>query len=168
MDTISSDASGAPKKPRVEDMFDDDDFEDTPTNRAKSEDKAQGDDFAAESMDVDAESDDKPSEPTSASESKTTPEQLQPDGRNRVRKRRKVSRIKHTKNSRGILMTQTVDEWESYSESESEPQARPKKTHVRGKAAEDKQPPSSETKQSSVKGKKPAQHRSLLSFFGKK
>ncbi|KAJ1935530.1 hypothetical protein EC988_008459, partial [Linderina pennispora] len=119
---------------RVEDMFDDDDddddFEDTPKKEpepiAQSEsepepapatipseqtrNEAQGD------MDIDSPEDPVKEEPTEAPPA---------GGSRRVRKRRKVSRVKHTKNSSGMLVSETVDGWESYSESEPEMPSKP-------------------------------------------
>ncbi|KAJ2356474.1 hypothetical protein GGF43_002047 [Coemansia sp. RSA 2618] len=158
----TNNSSSTEEKPRVEDMFmdDDDDFETTPV-------KVEETQTPDESMDMQADSDyrskessdvemaDAENDASSARESQSAqPDESQStNGRRRVRKRRKVSKIKHTKNSRGMLVSQAVDEWESYSESESDSEAKPRMQTAAKKPA----------------GKnKGAPQRSILSFFGKK
>ncbi|KAJ1893188.1 CDC27 protein [Kickxella alabastrina] len=93
-------------------------------------------------------------------------------GQFRARHRRKVTKVKHTKNKRGMLVTETVEEWESYSESESEkpPAKRLNTTSAKSLPAaepsDQKKSESSETKKGATKSSAP--QRSILSFFGKK
>ncbi|KAJ1948965.1 hypothetical protein FBU59_001357 [Linderina macrospora] len=155
---------------RVEDMFaddDDDDFEDTrksePESAAEPEQESepavlsnQAPSDTQDDMDIDNTDDLVKEEPT---------ETPQSGGSRRVRKRRKVSRVKHTKNSRGMLVSETVDEWESYSESEPEVLSKPTRKSVAKPAAAE---PEAAGKSKRTKGKPVANQRSLLSFFGKK
>ncbi|KAJ2507540.1 CDC27 protein [Coemansia sp. RSA 2049] len=100
------------------------------------------------------------------------------DGANkrRIRKRRKVSKVKHTKNKRGMLVSQVVDEWESYSESESDggnaaTSAVAAKREQNGSSSQEHDATGSDSKQQvgsrKTKGAG-APQRSILSFFGKK
>ncbi|KAJ2468069.1 hypothetical protein GGI02_003810 [Coemansia sp. RSA 2322] len=88
----------------------------------------------------------------------------------RVHKRRKVSRVKHTKNKRGMLVTQTVEEWESFSESEPEPTSRVTATKHQSAGESDTSSSSlaNASKKSIGKSKSAVPQRSILSFFGKK
>ncbi|KAI8324565.1 hypothetical protein GQ54DRAFT_296075 [Martensiomyces pterosporus] len=177
-DSAGNSATANPAQPqlRVEDMFDDDDdFEDASNKPTISGDEpeperepepesstpaANADSQDSSSMDV---------EPSPASNESNPPVEVsesQAGERRRVRKRRKVSKIKHTKNKRGMLVTQTVDEWESYSESDSEPEIKPRKANMDKKPEEHE---STGSKRSAGKNKKSGQQQqSLLSFFGKK
>ncbi|KAJ1668844.1 CDC27 protein [Coemansia sp. RSA 1813] len=98
----------------------------------------------------------------------------QGSGRRRVRKRRKVNKIKHTKNKRGMLVSQVVDEWESYSESEPddahESIATSVKREHKKESSQERGAPADESKQQSgsKKTKAAVPQRSILSFFGKK
>ncbi|KAJ2664670.1 hypothetical protein IWW48_000615 [Coemansia sp. RSA 1200] len=96
--------------------------------------------------------------------------------KHRVRKRRKVSKVKHTKNKRGMLVSQVVDEWESYSESESDDgnaatSAAAVKREQNGSSSQEHDADGGDSKQQAG-SKKPkgagAPQRSILSFFGKK
>ncbi|KAJ1869020.1 CDC27 protein [Coemansia sp. RSA 1722] len=166
------------KRPRVEDMFDDDDdndFVDYFKSSSKKTTENVESDFNSKRMDdsqsniatsaADTQSDVEMAEPmASASENDQSSAEK---GRRRVRKQRKVNRIKHTKNKRGMLVTQTVEEWESYSESESDREpVRPKL--VREKKSVDSVEPSDQKKTSKGKSKSSAPQKSILSFFGKK
>ncbi|KAJ2747890.1 hypothetical protein GGI20_000185 [Coemansia sp. BCRC 34301] len=167
-------------KRRIEDMFNDDDDDDddifsAPESRFNRE--TQGTTTTA-SMDVsDVEMSDLESRVISASDSKADSQDSQvvvdsqpADGSRRMRKRRKVSRVKHTKNARGMLVTQTVDEWESYSESEPEPASRVTTPAKRHSAGDSDTGLSADAKKSLGKGKakSAAPQRSILTFFGKK
>ncbi|KAJ1737293.1 hypothetical protein LPJ72_000623 [Coemansia sp. Benny D160-2] len=100
------------------------------------------------------------------------------DGTNkrRVRKRRKVSKVKHTKNKRGMLVSQVVDEWESYSESESDggnsaTSAVAAKREQNGSSSQEHDAAGGDSKQQAGSRKTKgagAPQRSILSFFGKK
>ncbi|KAJ2849172.1 CDC27 protein, partial [Coemansia erecta] len=131
------------KRQRVEDMFDDDDFVNdfkssstilTRDNKSNAETKAMDDSQQSMASAAETQSDVEMAEPmVSASEDDHDGNEK---GRRRVRKLRKVNKIKHTKNKRGMLVTQTVEDWESYfeSESDSEP-AKPKSVPGKQSAA---------------------------------
>ncbi|KAJ2125296.1 CDC27 protein [Coemansia sp. RSA 720] len=170
------DSTSSEEKPRVEDMFmDDDDFEMSPvkpkepqTPNESMDTQTDSDYPCKESSDVemgDAEDDD-----SSVRESES--QSMQPDelqtssGRRRVRKRRKISKVKHTKNSRGMLVSQAVDEWESYSESESDSGANAHTSLVKQKADKSNEHKPA-VKKPADKGNKAVPQRSILSFFGK-
>ncbi|KAJ2796614.1 CDC27 protein [Coemansia guatemalensis] len=169
--------------PRVEDMFMDDDDDDDDSGFGdrhvdiSEQDLANADDQAAakdtqdvemanaESAGEDVDHSTKSSEIGSNKHNSSSVQQSesQSGGRRRVRKRRKINKIKHTKNSRGMLVSEAVEEWESYSESESEPEKRPQTTKREPGSA------GSGTKRPAAKGgKNAAPQRSIMSFFGKK
>ncbi|KAJ2881944.1 hypothetical protein H4R27_003749 [Coemansia aciculifera] len=152
-------------KRRVEDMFDDDDFDDFEDIVSASESRAnqetQGTVTTASREASDVEMSDSESRDAKASSQDMQVVDSQPGDSRRVRKRRKVSKVKHTKNKRGMLVTQTVEEWESYSESEPEPVSRA--TPAKRQSAGD-----SDTKKASGKSKSAVPQRSILTFFGKK
>ncbi|KAJ2482056.1 CDC27 protein [Coemansia sp. RSA 2131] len=172
------DSTSSEEKPRVEDMFmDDDDFEMSPvkpkepqTPNESMDTQTDSDYPCKESSDVemgDAENDD-----SSVRESESESQSMQPDesqtssGRRRVRKRRKISKVKHTKNSRGMLVSQAVNEWESYSESESDSGANAHTSLVKQKADKSNEHKPA-VKKPADKGNKAVPQRSILSFFGK-
>ncbi|KAJ2032290.1 CDC27 protein [Coemansia sp. RSA 2337] len=152
-------------KRRVEDMFDDDDFDgfddvvSAPESRANQE--TQGTVTTASREASDVEMSDSESRDVKASSQDMQVVDSQPGDGHRVRKRRKVSKVKHTKNKRGMLVTQAVEEWESYSESEPEPVSRA--APVKRQSAGD-----SDTKKAPGKSKSAVPQRSILTFFGKK
>ncbi|KAJ1750948.1 hypothetical protein LPJ69_005876 [Coemansia sp. RSA 1752] len=174
----SVDSTSSEEKPRVEDMFmdDDDDFEVSPakpkepqTPNESMDTQTDSDDRCKESSDVemgDAENDDS-SVRESESQSMQPDESQTSSGRRRVRKRRKVSKVKHTKNSRGMLVSQAVDEWESYSESESDSGANAQTSSVKQKAGKSNEHKPA-AKKPADKGNKAVPQRSILSFFSKK
>ncbi|KAJ2778613.1 hypothetical protein H4R18_004492 [Coemansia javaensis] len=162
----------AAQGPRVEDMFmDDSDFEDGPAKReeakAPPEDRSRG--AVPETSDVEMAGVD-----SEAGGADPEADGAEPGagGRRRIRKRRKVTKIRHTKNDRGMLVSQAVDCWESYSESEPEPtpdtraHATPAK---RGAASSEQDAGAPEPKKpAGKKGRGAAPQRSIMSFFGKK
>ncbi|KAJ2227503.1 CDC27 protein [Coemansia sp. RSA 518] len=174
----SVDSTSSEEKPRVEDMFmdDDNDFEVSPakpkepqTPNEPMDTQTDSDDRCKESSDVemgDAENDDS-SVRESESQSMQPDESQTSSGRRRVRKRRKVSKVKHTKNSRGMLVSQAVDEWESYSESESDSGANAQTSSVKQKAGKSNEHKPA-AKKPADKGNKAVPQRSILSFFSKK
>ncbi|KAJ2795699.1 hypothetical protein H4S07_006411, partial [Coemansia furcata] len=103
-------------KRRVEDMFDDDDFDDfddivsAPESRANQETQGTVTTVSREESDVEM-SDSESRDAKASSQDMVVEVDSQPSDGRRVRKRRKVSKIKHTKNKRGMLVTQTVEEW---------------------------------------------------------
>ncbi|PIA17867.1 hypothetical protein COEREDRAFT_7056 [Coemansia reversa NRRL 1564] len=167
--------------PRVEDMFMDDDeddsgFEDrqadiSEQSLANADDQA----VAKDTQDVEMDHAESPGEDfgdrsnidrKSSSKhdgSSVQQSESQSGGKRRVRKRRKINKIKHTKNNRGMLVSEAVDEWESYSETESEPETQPQITKPEPGST------GSGTKRPVAKNSKgAAPQRSILSFFGKK
>ncbi|KAJ2388942.1 hypothetical protein H4S02_002619 [Coemansia sp. RSA 2611] len=164
---VDMDNAGDPQpasKRRVEDMFDDDDFDDfveaasVPESRSNHE--TQGTVTTASREASDVEMSDSESRSAKANSQDMQLDSQTGDNR-RVRKRRKVSKIKHSKNKRGMLVSQTVEEWESYSESEPEPAPR-------GIPAKRQSAGDSDTKKPLGKSKSVAPKRSILTFFGKK
>ncbi|KAJ1893340.1 CDC27 protein [Kickxella alabastrina] len=174
-------------KSRVEDMFADDDDgnddrEDSDSLSRKSVEQETQSELAMDSQlivdsVVEAESDIEMGEPSQDNGDSQPAQSLQANpesncGQCRVRHRRKVTKVKHTKNKRGMLVTETVEEWESYSESESEkpPAKRLNTTSAKpsfaAEPSDQKKPESSETKKGATKSSAP--QRSILSFFGKK
>lgn len=142
---------------RVEDMFDDD-FDIEPSNQQQPK--------TADTQDTFDSVGDSQGQPIFSDDSQQQQQQQQPstsDSNGRMRKRRKITREKHTKNSRGMLVTEFVEEWESCSGSEPEDET----TSVKKK-------PAAPTTNTSKGGKKASsagnqqQQSSLLRFFGKK
>ncbi|PVU96397.1 hypothetical protein BB561_001206 [Smittium simulii] len=90
----------------------------------------------------------------------------------RVRRKRKVTKTQHFKNTRGMLVSRTYDEWESYSEEE---QVKPihndkkrglsEKTFIDNKSNTDS---TNNSKPSNTSQKAKPNQSSLMSFFGKK
>ncbi|KAJ2159861.1 CDC27 protein [Coemansia sp. RSA 552] len=168
---VSQAEAEADSLPRVEDMFmdDDSDFAEpdldppAPVKQESLEEACQSAVATAQetekALDVDMVSADK-SKPSDSGMSQQTDSQS--SGRRRVRKRRKVSKIKHSKNSRGMLVSQAVEGWESYSESESDSESRPRAVPVKRKAAgaQGEKGAASKAKSSGTP------QRSILSFFG--
>ncbi|KAJ1861376.1 hypothetical protein LPJ78_005375 [Coemansia sp. RSA 989] len=155
----------AESKPRVEDMFMDDSESPPPIKEESLVSEAmdtQTDEESAMNMQADGDSQAKEAsdvEMVDANGSQDNQNESQSSGPSRVRKRRKVRKIKHTKNSRGMLVSQAVDEWESYSETESDSDVNPKHKPALPKLPADKKPTSKS---------KAAPQRNILSFFGKK
>ncbi|KAJ1889178.1 hypothetical protein LPJ81_006180 [Coemansia sp. IMI 209127] len=161
-------------------MFDDEDDapakEETASNKPSDSGVAsptEQDDSDVEMMD-DSDNNMDSQEPavaeTKAALSDDSSNAAQNNGRRRVRKRRKVSKVKHTKNKRGMLVSQVVDEWESYSESEPDDAHGSSATFVKKEASHEPGASADESKQRSAgkKTKSGAPQRSILSFFGKK
>ncbi|KAJ2884518.1 hypothetical protein IWW38_005419, partial [Coemansia aciculifera] len=126
VDMDNAESSRAENKRRIEDMFDDDDDDDfenfddissAAESRSNRETQVTATTASRDASDI--EMSDSESREASANDSNADSQDMQVvvdsqqpgDGNRRVRKRRKVSRIKHTKNSRNMLVTQTVDEW---------------------------------------------------------
>ncbi|KAJ2489791.1 hypothetical protein IWW37_003706 [Coemansia sp. RSA 2050] len=160
---IAGDIQPASKR-RVEDMFDDDDLDDfadavsAPESRANHETQGTVTTASREASDVEMSD-------SESRDAKVGSQDMQLDSQTgdsrRVRKRRKVTKIKHSKNKRGMLVSQTVEEWESYSESEPEPA--PWGIPAKRQSAGD-----SDTKKPLGKSKSAVPKRSILTFFGKK
>ncbi|KAJ2438729.1 hypothetical protein GGF42_008197, partial [Coemansia sp. RSA 2424] len=187
VDMDNSDSARLDNKRRIEDMFDDDDddtFDDfdniTSAPESRSNRETQGTVTTASRDASDIEMSDSESRDISTSDGKSDSQEMQVmvdspsgDSSRRVRKRRKVSKVKHTKNKRGMLVTQTVDEWESYSESEPEPTSRTT-TPAKRQSAGDPDTGSSALETGAkkplgkAKAKSAAPQRSILTFFGKK
>ncbi|KAJ2611949.1 hypothetical protein H4S08_002920 [Coemansia sp. RSA 1365] len=166
--------------PRVEDMFMDDDeddsgFEDRQVDvSGQSPANADNQTSANDTQDIDVDHAESAGEDVgdrsnisrkSSSKhdgSSVQQPESQSGGKRRVRKRRKINKIKHTKNNRGMLVSEAVEEWESYSESESEPETRPQIAKPEPAST------GSGIKRPSAKSKGAAPQRSILSFFGKK
>ncbi|KAI9503249.1 DNA polymerase subunit Cdc27 [Coemansia spiralis] len=165
---------------RVEDMFDDEDTGNNSNSNNSNNDSGNASPIKRKAIvDLDVEMAESDEEDSNQAQNPPPEAALSNSGaqastKRRVRKRRKVSTIKHTKNKRGMLVSQIVDGWESYSESESDT------GHGSGAAAvklENKKdnfqnihPSAGGIKQqsSSGKAKGAAPQRSILSFFGKK
>ncbi|KAJ2304552.1 hypothetical protein IWW54_005365 [Coemansia sp. RSA 2705] len=174
----SDESSGSEDRPRVEDMFIDDDGDSSSVETpVKTEEQGpdsqamdtQGDSGRPSKVASDEEMADADDDDSGMHESPAAlaDESQASSGRRRVRKRRKVSKVKHTKNSRGMLVSQAVDEWESYSESESDPEAKPQSAATKRGSAGGPKPAAAKKPADKAKGKAVPQ-RSILSFFGKK
>ncbi|KAJ2772213.1 CDC27 protein [Coemansia nantahalensis] len=156
------DAANAARNRAIEDMFaDDSDFDTTPAIAAvKIEDSEDGADSPAEDTGRDTQGGSDVEMGGAASG--TGP---------RARKRRKVTKVRHTKNARGMLVSEAVEVWESCSESEAEAAAPQHATPARpsaGDGRKDSQAPASRSRKTAEKAKAAAPKRSILSFFGKK
>ncbi|KAJ2449102.1 CDC27 protein [Coemansia sp. RSA 2336] len=155
-------------KPRVEDMFMDDRESSPPTRGEPPVSETmdmQTDEDSAMNMQTDGDSQPKEAsdvEMADANGGQTSQNESQSSGPRRVRKRRKVSKIKHFKNSRGMLVSQAVDEWESYSDIESDSDVKPKPALPKSALSK----PSAGNKPAGKS--KAAPQRNILSFFGKK
>ncbi|KAJ2712541.1 hypothetical protein H4R19_002699 [Coemansia spiralis] len=162
----ADDAADAARNRDIEDMFiDNSDFEDTPAAGAvKEETQATASDSLAEDTGCDTQDASDVEMGSAASDAASTD---QP----RARKRRKITKIQHIKNARGMLESVAVDEWESCSETEAETAAPQQSTPARtsaGGARKDGQAPASGSRKTTGKSKGAAPGRSILSFFGKK
>ncbi|KAJ1734360.1 hypothetical protein LPJ61_001110 [Coemansia biformis] len=175
----SDEAADAARRRNIEDMFNDDsDFEETPDSAAMQGPPSeavdsQADDSSHDAPDAsDVEMRDVAGDGMDEDVDTNGDTNGDDSGIHRVRKRRKVTKVRHTKNARGMLVSEAVDVWESCSGSEAEPETAvhttPAKQGADSSQAGNRRAAASGPRKPASKSKSAAPQRSILNFFGKK